>query len=162
MQQTEWELLSALLPAVRDENLSWDATTDTTSGTADGHTICCVGSGWCATVTVDGATIREASNLRERLLRFRQTLATAKYAADLAARCASLAGQSVTGVKKAKQDLIVTLSDGRVLTGKSSRDGWALDQQREGYRSVALDPAHPEVKRLATDARAWAKQEGVR
>jgi hypothetical protein len=160
-RRVQAELIASLIADFRTDDLTWDPADDVTSGAIAGHAIRYSGSGIYGEVAVDGETLLNPGTLRGRILDFRNAQQSLHYQAERLKRCDSLKGLAVAEVKKLKQDLTVTLSDGRQLVGKSSREGWSLDFLRPGsYLSV--DPDHPEVCRLTVEAKAWAKSKGVK
>lgn len=159
-EEADWKLANAIADNLREEIMIWDGATDTVSATVDGHAVACTGSGYYATVKVDGAEFRKADLIRSKMVTFRGRLVREKADREKADRTASYAGAQVASVQKDKQDLAVTLTDGRVLTGKSSREGWSLTHAGKGYNMPAIDSANPEIERIAEDARKWHKAHG--
>lgn len=161
--RTRHEILVAeIMQSWSDAGLTWDPETDAVSGTVAGHEVRLATVGFLEVVTVDGATIDDPGVLRQYLSSFGSKAKSSLRLVERLRRSDSLAGASVASVQKDKQVIKVTLGDGRVLTGRSSREGWSLAGVVEGHLEKTLDPTHPEVKRLAAEARAWAKKAGVK
>lgn len=146
------ELVALLDSQFSSERLTFDPATNQVVGEIAGHAVVLSSAGGIyAAVSIDGLDTRDRGPLQDKLLAFRSHAEAVLRAARNAERCASLVGLSIASVSKKQQSLTVTLSDGREILGKSSREGWEL-----------FYPDHPEVTRLTAEARAWAKKNGVK
>lgn len=159
-RRAEQIAVAEVVAALTVDALSYDPATATVSGRVAGREVRHDGRG-SASITIDGVKVLEPAELRWLLDRFAHEQQTALRAEERKRLCDSLAGAVVASVAKAKQKVEVTLVDGRVLTGGSDRSGWFIDGQK-GVRLPGLMIDHPEVVRLAREARAWAKQNGVK
>jgi hypothetical protein len=158
-EQRDLELANALAKAIADDMMTWNAADDSVTSTVLGHALRYSGSGIYGTVTVDGATLSCPCGLLTSMLHFRNEQAR-QHALRIRKELAdSFRGVSVSDVRKVKQTVTVTTSDGRVLEGKSARDGWTLAAVRtaNSYTVQYVDSDHPEIARLASEAKAWAK-----
>jgi hypothetical protein len=131
-------------------------------GTIDGHAVTLDGSTYYAALRIDGELIGDntAGPLRSRLLDRYAVIQRETHARERKQRSDSLSGLAVVSVAKSKQEIKVTLSDGRVLSGRSSREGWSL--VRFNSYGDPIDSEHPEAVRLAREAKSWAKLHGVK
>ena len=157
-KKTQAALVAELVEAYPSAVLTYETATQGIAGTIGAHAIHYDGHGINGKVTVDGTVIREPGRLRSLLMQSVSDLQSERRKAARDSTAASLAGLTVASVAKKKQELKVTLSDGRILHGQSTREGWWFD--KVGRDSI--DPNHPEPERLAVDANAWAKVNGVK
>jgi hypothetical protein len=166
-EDAERALDTQLCAAFSADGLQYDEAGRRITGTVAGHTIECDLAGGCyAAVKIDGAIVAHATCLRDRVQKWGQERATAAYHRRIAEACASLAGVHVARVEKTGTKLTVTLTDGRVLRGASSRSGWELTEVWASAQAwkiedrVTIDADHPEATRLAIEAKAAHKAAG--
>jgi hypothetical protein len=159
-------LLPAILDAYSTDGLSYDPTSHKVTSTILGHTVEYdrhhYFRGYAGAVLIDGKLVEEPGVLRTRLAEFGTNVANAIEAAARKERSDSLRGATITRVGKTKQVLVVELDNGRILKGLSSRDGWFLDTEHASGRVFSINGSHPEVVRIAAEAKAWAKRQGVK